>query len=104
MAWALRDYYGFRLNYSKLKIMRNYQRQVVLGVLVNQNCRLTKEKRHELRQELYYIKKYGIDDYNRFTGKTLEQLRGYVNYALEISRETFIEELYELLRKKECDI
>ena len=51
-----------------------------------------------------YVKKYGIDDYNRFTGKTLEQLRGYVNYALEISRETFIEELYELLRKKECDI
>lgn len=104
VVWALRDYYGFKLNYSKLKIMRNYQRQVVLGVLVNQNCRLTKEKRHELRQELYYIKKYGIDDYNRFTGKILEQLRGYVNYALEISRETFIEELYELLRKKECDI
>lgn len=100
VSWALRDYYGFKLNYDKLHIMRNYQRQVVLGVLVNQKCRLTKKKRNELRQELHYIKKYGIEDYIIFTGKNLNQLKGYVSYALGINDEPFIRELYEALKEK----
>lgn len=99
-SWALRDYYGFKLNYDKLRVMYSYQRQVVLGVLVNQRRRLTKEKRHELRQELYYIKKYGIEDYLRFTGKNLCQMKGYVSYALGISDESFIKELHEVLREE----
>lgn len=100
VSWALRDYYGFKLNYDKLRVMHSYQRQVLLGVLVNQRCRLTKEKRHELRQELYYIKKYGIEDYLGFTGKNLNQMKGYVSYALGISDESFIKELHEILREK----
>lgn len=99
VSWALRDYYGFKLNYDKLSIMHDYQRQVVLGVLVNQTCRLTKDKRQELRQMLYYIKKYGKQDYIRFTGHNLEQIKGYVSYALGISKEPFIQELHELLKE-----
>lgn len=96
-SWSLRDYYGFRLNYDKLRVMHDYQRQVVLGVLVNQNCRLTKLKRHELRQALYYINKYGVDDYFHFTGTEPERLKGYVSYAIGINDEPFLMELWYLL-------
>lgn len=97
VSWALKDYYGFKLNYDKLHVMHDYQRQVVLGVLVNHNCRLTKEKRRELRQALYYIKKYGADDYFRFTGKEITRLKGYVSYAIGINDEPFLMELWNLL-------
>lgn len=97
VSWALRDYYGFKLNYDKLKILHSYQRQVVLGVLVNQRCRLTKEKRHELRQLLYYAEKYGVESCLRYSGHDLQSLKGYLNYALSIDDEPFIKELHQLL-------
>ncbi len=97
VSWALKDYYGFKINYDKLRIMRKHQRQVVLGVLVNQNCRLTKKKRSELRQTLYFIKKFGYDSYFSYTGKTLQQLRGYINYAIDINREPDLLRLWDLL-------
>ena len=99
VSWALRDYYGFRLNYDKLRIMRKHQQQVVLGLLVNQQCRLTKEKRHELRQTLYYAQKYGVADYLRHTAQEIQSLMGYVDYAVSMSGEPFIKELQDLLRK-----
>ncbi|MGN1115222.1 MAG: reverse transcriptase family protein [Candidatus Ornithomonoglobus sp.] len=97
VSWALRDYYGFKPNYDKLKILHSYQRQVVLGVLVNQRCRLTKEKRHELRQLLYYTKKYGVESCLKYSGYNIQSLKGYLNYALSIDNEPFIKELQEIL-------
>lgn len=99
-SWALRDYYDFKINYSKLKIMKSYQRQVVLGLSVNQCCRLTKEKRHEPRQTLYYIRKYGLNDFLTHTGCDLDSLKGYVNYAAHVSNEPDLCELQKLLFKQ----
>lgn len=102
--WALRDYYGFKINYDKLKIMKKHQRQIVLGVLVNDKCRLTKEKRRQMRQILHYIKKYGVKDCLEYTGHSLESLIGYVNYAVDVNDEPIITELKTLLKKyrSEC--
>lgn len=97
LVWALRDYYGFKLNYDKLKIMKKHQRQIVLGVLVNDKCRLTKEKRRELRQILYYAKKYGAEDCLACAGYDDESLIGYINYAIDINDEPCLTELKNLL-------
>lgn len=90
---SLRNYYGFRLNFDKIKILHDYQRQVVLGVQVNNECRLTKEKRRELRQILYYMKKYGVEDCMCRKGINLQQLKGYLNYAQSIKDEKVINEM-----------
>ena len=78
--------------------MKKHQRQVVLGLLVNEQCRLTKEKRHELRQNLYYAKKYGVEDFLRHSEKNAHHLTGYVNYAVSMSNEPFLKELQSLLK------
>ena len=97
VSWSLDDYYGFKLNYDKLRVMRKHQRQVILGVVVNERCRLTKEKRRMLRQMLYYAKKYGVEDSLACTDYDIDKLLGYVNYAAYISNEPFVNELHTLL-------
>lgn len=96
-ARILRENGGFRINFRKVRVMHQHQRQIVLGVLVNHHCRLTKEKRRMLRQSLYYMNKFGLDDFLGRTGWELNSLRGYVSYASYISGEPFLRELEEVI-------
>lgn len=82
--WALDEYYGFKINYAKVRTMKRNQRQIVLGLLVNDRCRLTKQKRSELRRILYQIEKYGFGGYS---DEYIRQLLGYTSYALGVEPE-----------------
>lgn len=108
LKWALSNYYSFKINYSKLKIMPMHKRQTALGLLLNGRCRLTKEKRSELRQLCYYIKKFGAKDALNHSGTTAASLRGYICFAEQFCNEPCLNELrillddyYSTLRKGE---
>lgn len=108
LKWALSNYYSFKINYSKLKIMPMHKRQTALGLLLNDRCRLTKEKRSELRQLCYYIKKFGAKDALNHSGTTAASLRGYICFAEQFCNEPCLNELrillddyYSTLRKGE---
>lgn len=80
---------GFKLNKDKIKVVRKNIRQQVTGVVVNEKLSIRKSYKRKIRQEIYYIKKYGIDSHLNKIGvkdKTLylRKLFGRINYVLQI--------------------
>lgn len=82
-------YLNLRRNPQKLKVMRNENRQQVTGVVVNEKQQLSREYRMKIRQEVYYIQRFGLDDHLSHIGEThsnyLEHLCGKIRYALFIN-------------------
>jgi RNA-directed DNA polymerase len=80
---------GLVLNEDKSRIMRKGSRQLVTGVIVNDKLQVPKLKRKELRQNIYYIEKYGLMNHLAFIKCTkanyLRHLLGLVNYVLFIN-------------------
>ncbi len=52
-----------RLNDRKTKIMRRGSRQVTCGIVLNSTLAPPREALRRIRQEAYYISKYGLDDH-----------------------------------------
>jgi RNA-directed DNA polymerase len=50
----------FKLNKKKTRLMRKHRKQIINGLVVNQKINVEKKYRKEIRQEIYYIKKYGL--------------------------------------------
>lgn len=80
------DVIGLKLNNSKTRVMTPNMRQEIAGIIVNKKIQSPKEKRKEVRQILYYIKKYGLEDHlikiNCSRSNYLKHLLGVVNYYL----------------------
>ena len=123
--------YGFKLNYKKTRLCRrNGQRFSVLGIVANEKLRAPVEYRKKIRQEVYYIKKFGIKyhiakteingtDYGlRLYEEPLvpeedvleyaEKIKGRIDYVLDIDPsdnemkeyKNFIEEIVSKARAK----
>ena len=81
---------GFLLNEQKTRIQRPSQQQTVTGIVVNEKLSIPADYRRKLRQELYYCKKFGIQEHLQKIGLKipedtyLMQLLGKVNYVLQI--------------------
>lgn len=87
---------GFKLNKKKIKVIRKNTRQQVTGIVVNEKLSIRKNYKRKIRQEIYYIKKHGIDNHlNRIGIKDkdlyLRKLLGKINYVYDI---TSSEEFY----------
>jgi hypothetical protein len=85
--------FGFTLNEQKYKLMKRGQNQYVTGLTVFDKSypRISKRKKKELRQEIYYIKRYGY--------------KGHVFHQLKVSKEEYkndsaIEEMVEFEMKR----
>ena len=52
---------GLFLKKRKTAVIKNTKRQTVMGIVVNEKIGLTKDYKNKIRQEIYYIKKYGLD-------------------------------------------
>ena len=82
---------GFRLNKSKIKVIWHNTRQQVTGVVVNEKINVSKSFRRKIRQEVYYILKYGVDNHiarkniKLSSHKYLEKLIGKINYILSVN-------------------
>lgn len=100
---------NLRLNKNKTRLMTPNTRQTVTGIVVNDKPQVVFNKRNELRQTMYYIKKFGFDEHRVFKEvrqkNYLEHLLGKINFVLQINpKDTeFLEYKTRLidLKKKE---
>lgn len=81
---------GFLLNEQKTRIQHTGQRQSVTGIVVNEKLSIPADYRRKLRQEIYYCRKFGIQEHLQRIGLEIPedtyqmQLLGKVNYVLRI--------------------
>lgn len=88
---------GFELNKRKTHFVKNTHQQRITGIVVNEKIQTPIEYRKKLRQELYYLYKFGANNVilkNNYTdyisnGATLNEkyinsLLGKINYILQI--------------------
>lgn len=77
------------LNENKTRLMRKHERQEVTGVVVNEKLQATRELRRDLRQAVYYIEKYGLNNHLARIGEVranyLFHLMGLATFALFIN-------------------
>lgn len=82
---------NMELNMKKTKLMEQNKQQNVTGIVVNEVIQTSQDYRRNIRKEVYYIEKYGIDSHLKFINsqKTkdeyLKSLIGKINYALFIN-------------------
>ena len=80
---------NLHINRSKKKLMTPDKRQTVTGIVVNDKPQVAFSKRNELRQAMYYIKKFGFDEHRVYKeikqANYLEHLLGRINFVLQIN-------------------
>lgn len=82
---------GFELNDGKTKILGRGVRQTVTGASVNETLQATREYRGKIRQEMHYIRKYGLAGHlERVKIRTepeqyRNQLLGRIGFVLQLS-------------------
>ena len=89
---------GFELNEKKTHFVTNASRQMVTGLTVNEKVAVNADYKRRLRQELYYINRFGIRSATAYlnepdTAKYYHRLMGKLNFVLSIEPENryFIE-------------
>lgn len=105
---------NLEINDDKTCIINKGNRQTVTGITVNKKVQICSTYRKNIRKQIYYIKKFGIDSHLKFTNnnitqiKYLKSLNGKINYIIQINNndqeflkyKTYIN---ELLREKRVD-
>lgn len=90
---------GLELNDSKIHIIHKSSSQTVTGIVVNEKAQINSRYRKRIRQEVYYITKYGLNSHlqnkniNISPLKYLNILYGKILYVLQINKndQEFIE-------------
>lgn len=82
-------YVGLELNDAKTKLQRRGNRQCVIGIVVNEKMQVPREYRMKIRQEMYFIKKYSLENHLTHIGETrnryLYNLIGRISYVLSVN-------------------
>jgi len=86
---------GFFVNQKKFRVIRRSQRQVVTGIVVNDELRIPREDRRRFRAILHNCRKHGIDSQARDHPRFTAYLRGFASYVNMVHPE----EGEELLRQ-----
>lgn len=77
------------LNEDKVKVMGKNVPQIVTGIIVNDKIQVPKEYRDKIRQEIYFIKKFGLANHLRNVNcdkvNYVYHLLGKINFALQIN-------------------
>lgn len=80
---------NLQINKNKTKLMTSNMRQAVTGIVVNEKPQVVFHKRNELRQAMYYIKKFGFEEHREYREinqkNYLEHLLGKINFVLQIN-------------------
>lgn len=81
---------GLELNEKKTVLAKKNQRQLITGIITNQKLGIKKEYERIIRQELYYITKYGIKNHmehiNLKKNNYLEHLKGKIGFMTSVSK------------------
>jgi RNA-directed DNA polymerase len=78
---------GLKLKKSKTKILRQSNRQVVTGVVVNTKKSSGKDYKKSIRQHIYFLKKFGEEHISKVSNskyKYLNELLGRLNWTLQL--------------------
>lgn len=82
---------NLKINKAKTKLMTQNMRQTVTGIVVNDKLQVSFNKRNKLRQEIYYIQKFGLEDHMRRMdikkANYIEHLLGRVNFILYLNSD-----------------
>ena len=81
--------YGLRINNDKICLVNNSSKQKITGIVVNDKVQADSAYRKKIRQEVYYINKYGIYEHlNRINVSNkddyLSSLYGKILFVLSI--------------------
>lgn len=81
---------GFNVNKDKTRVIRNNKRQIVTGIVVNEKVNIPRDYLKKIRQEMYFINKYGFDSHLEHIKiddklKYFLSLKGRINYVLTIN-------------------
>jgi RNA-directed DNA polymerase len=80
---------GLTLNREKTKLMTQNTRQTITGVVVNNKPQVVFHKRNALRNAMYYIQRFGLNEHIRHEKikqkNYLEHLLGKINFVLHIN-------------------
>ena len=97
---------GLFLKNRKTVVVPKTKRQIVTGVVVNEKINLTKEYKKKVRQEMYYINKFGIDEHLSRIGqadktKYINSLMGRIAFILQTipKDKEFLEYKHKLTKK-----
>lgn len=100
---------GLKINNNKIHVINNSQQQNVTGIVVNKKIQVSSKYRKCIRQSIYYIKKYGLEDhltktnYQDKPSTYLNSLYGKILYVLSIdsSNKEFLnyKEYLNILKK-----
>lgn len=75
---------GLRINTRKTRLMGRHQRQEVTGVVVNTKIQAARELRRQLRQEIYYLQRFGSSGHcprsSALHKNRLDHLRGVAEF------------------------
>ena len=83
------EHEGFNVNNNKTRIMRSPHRQMVTGLLVNEEVRLSRKDLRRLRAFLHRCSKKGIDTVSQEIGKdALSVAKGHIAYVQMVSPST----------------
>jgi RNA-directed DNA polymerase len=81
----------FGLNDTKTRLMSSHERQEVTGVVVNKRIQAPRSVRRKLRQESYFIRKFGTPGHLEWCSSVLsnreDHLRGVAEYVLFLNPE-----------------
>ena len=90
--------YGLELNNDKICLINNASKQKITGIVVNDKIQVDIKYRKRIRQEIYYINKYGITEHMKRNNisdkkKYLQSLFGKINFVLSVDpkNKEFIE-------------
>ena len=94
---------GFSINCEKTRVAKRNARQEVTGIVVNSHMQISKEKRKKIRQQVYYIKKFGIESHlermNENRANYLNHLLGQINFARFVNpKDKEMNEYFELIK------
>ncbi|MCP1994618.1 hypothetical protein [Flavobacterium sp. HSC-61S13] len=77
------------LNKDKINYMKQNTQQIISGVIVNKKMQLPKDKRNEIRKNMYYINKYGFQSHlekiNKKRDNYILHILGLVQYGLNLN-------------------
>lgn len=90
--------FGLFLKNRKTAVIPATKRQMVTGIVVNEKINITKDYKKNIRQEIYYIKKYGLDEHLNRSGISDKQryilsLKGRIAFVLQTTpnKHEFVE-------------
>ncbi len=101
---------GLELNNDKIHVISKSARQSVTGVTVNEKLQVNAEYRHRIRQEVYYIKKFGLKSHlnkcniDMTEKQYINMLYGRILYVLQINENDLEFKKYQkfVLGLKRC--